>query len=288
MVTKDGHSMLQEVLQYLRDAWGILMVMRWRWMILVFSTSFVIHWLVFAVLWYVLAEMNGDLGLAHDAPHENHTICGTMFPSGDCPSAVALLAIQMLLGLMQEVFITTRPKNRAFSIRFTDLARVAHIDGKPDLISQVANTQPRPLTNVRVSAIPYQEQENGKLYQTSVDFHPDGIRPEECPFFTFPLTYYHSITPSSPLATLLHYENPPHFELVEDLPSEIMLHRCFTFLLTQGSKGEYQIKVENFDKTIPEFQTPLVSKSPSRTDLDIHINGQSIDNFQISETGLIE
>lgn len=134
MVTKDGHSTLQmdgaqRGLAYLRDAWGILMDMRWRWMMLVFSASFVVHWLVFAVLWYVLAEMNGDLELDHDAPPENHTICvkyitsftaafsfsletqltigyGTMFPSGDCPSAIALLAIQMLLGLMLEAFIT--------------------------------------------------------------------------------------------------------------------------------------------------------------------------------------
>ncbi|XP_011807410.1 PREDICTED: inward rectifier potassium channel 13 isoform X1 [Colobus angolensis palliatus] len=341
MVTKDGHSTLQmdgaqRGLAYLRDAWGILMDMRWRWMMLVFSASFVVHWLVFAVLWYVLAEMNGDLELDHDAPPENHTICvkyitsftaafsfsletqltigyGTMFPSGDCPSAIALLAIQMLLGLMLEAFITgafvakiARPKNRAFSIRFTDIAVVAHTDGKPNLIFQVANTRPSPLTSVRVSAVLYQERENGELYQTSVDFHLDGISSEECPFFIFPLTYYHSITPSSPLATLLQHENPSHFELVvflsamqegtgeicqrrtSYLPSEIMLHHCFASPLTRGSKGEYQIKMQNFDKTIPEFPTPLVSKSPNRTDLDIRINGQSIDNFQISETGLTE
>lgn len=137
-----------------------------------------------------------------------------------------------------------RPKNRAFSIRFTDLAVVAHVDGKPNLIFQVANTRPSPLTSVRVSAILYQEKENGELYQTSVDFHLDGISSEECPFFIFPLTYYHSIIPSSPLATLLQQENPPHFELVvflsamqegtgeicqrrtSYLPSEIMLHQC--------------------------------------------------------------
>lgn len=99
---------------------------------LVFSASFVLHWLVFAVLWYLLAEMNGDLELDHDAPPDNHTICvkyitsftaafsfsletqltigyGTMFPSGDCPSAIALLAIQMVLGLMLEAFITGNP-----------------------------------------------------------------------------------------------------------------------------------------------------------------------------------
>lgn len=199
-----------------------------------------------------------------------------------------------------------RPKNRAFSIRFTDLAVVAHIDGKPNLIFQVANTRPSPLTSVRVSAVLYQERENGELNQTSVDFHLDGISSEECPFFIFPLTYYHSIIPSSPLATLLQHENPPHFELVvflsamqegtgeicqrrtSYLPSETMLHHCFASLLTRGSKGEYQIKMENFDKTVPELPTPLVSKSPNRTDMDIHINGQSMDNFQISETGLTE
>ena len=67
--------------------------------------------------------------LDHDAPPLGHVVCvkhitsftaafsfsletqltigyGTMFPSGDCPSAIALLAVQMLLGLMLEAFIT--------------------------------------------------------------------------------------------------------------------------------------------------------------------------------------
>lgn len=180
------------------------------------------------------------------------------------------------------------------------------MDGKPNLIFQVANTRPSPLTSVRVSAVLYQEKANGELYQTSVDFHLDGISSEECPFFIFPLTYCHSITPASPLATLLQHDNPAHFELVvflsamqegtgeicqrrtSYLPSEIMLHHCFASLLTRGSKGEYQIKMENFDKTVPELPAPLTSKSPNRTGVDIRINGQSIDNFQISETGLTE
>ncbi|XP_038611217.1 inward rectifier potassium channel 13 [Tachyglossus aculeatus] len=340
MVTKDGHSTLQMDgaqrggVAYLRDAWGILMDTRWRWMMLVFSASFVIHWLLFAVLWYVLAEMNGDLELDHDAPPENHTICvkyitsftaafsfsletqltigyGTMFPSGDCPGAIALLAIQMLLGLMLEAFITgafvakiARPKNRAFSIRFTYSAVVAHTEGQPNLIFQVANTRPSPLTSVRVSAVLYQERENGKLCQTTVDFHLDNISTEECPFFMFPLTYYHPITSSSPLATLLRQETPHHFELViflsatqegtgetcqrrtSYLPSEIMLHHCFASMLTRGPRGEYQIKMENFDKTLPELPA-ADSKSPDRTDLEIRINGQHIDNFQISDLGLV-
>ncbi|XP_038039403.2 inward rectifier potassium channel 13 [Anas platyrhynchos] len=342
MVTKDGHSTLQmdgaqgKGLAYLRDAWGILMDMRWRWMMLVFSASFVIHWLVFAVLWYVLAEMNGDLELDHDSPPDNHTICvkyitsftaafsfsletqltigyGTMFPSGDCPSAIALLAIQMVLGLMLEAFITgafvakiARPKNRAFSIRFTRSAVVTHMEGKPYLMFQVANTRSSPLMSVQISAILYQEQENGQLHQTSVDFHLDSITSGECPFFTFPLTYYHSITPSSPLAALLQREAAHHFELViflsavqegtgemcqrrtSYLPSEIMLYHRFAAVLARSAKGEYQIKMENFDKTIPEFPAVADSKSPKRTAKEIRINGQHADSFQLSETGLTE
>ncbi|KAM6260716.1 inward rectifier potassium channel 13 [Spheniscus humboldti] len=322
--------------------------------------------------------MNGDLELDHDAPPDNHTICvkyitsftaafsfsletqltigyGTMFPSGDCPSAIALLAIQMVLGLMLEAFITgwkdhihprlllflwtvsqsseaagnqprhgariqfvlfrdagafvakiARPKNRAFSIRFTRSAVVTHTEGKPYLMFQVANTRSSPLTSIQISAILYQEQENGQLHQTSVDFHLDSVTLDECPFFIFPLTYYHSITPSSPLAALLQREAAHHFELViflsavqegtgetcqrrtSYLPSEIMLYHRFASMLARNAKGEYQIKMENFDKTIPELPTVADSKSPKRTDKEIRINGQHADSFQLSETGLTE
>ncbi|NXW72682.1 KCJ13 protein, partial [Hirundo rustica] len=342
LVTKDGHSTFQMAgaqgggVAYLRDVWGILMDMRWRWMMLVFSASFVIHWLVFAVLWYLLAEMNGDLELDHDAPPDNHTICvkyitsftaafsfsletqltigyGTMFPSGDCPSAIALLAIQMVLGLMLEAFLTgafvakiARPKNRALSIRFSRSAVVTHTEGKPHLMFQVANTRSSPLTSIQISAILYQEQESGQLHQTSIDFHLDSVTADECPFFIFPLTYYHSITASSPLAALLQREAPHHFELViflsavqegtgetcqrrtSYLPSEILVYHRFASLLARNAKGEYQIKMKNFDKTIPELPTVADSKSPKRTDKEIRINGQHTDSFQLSETGLME
>lgn len=199
-----------------------------------------------------------------------------------------------------------RPKNRAFSIHFTRSAVVTHTEGKPHLMFQVANTRSSPLTSVQISAILYQEQENGQLHQTSIDFHVDSITSDECPFFMFPLTYYHSITPSSPLAALLQREAAHHFELVvflsavqegtgeicqrrtSYLPSEIMLYHRFASVLARNAKGEYQIKMENFDKTIPELPAAADSKSPKRTDKEIRINGQHADSFQLSETVLTE
>lgn len=199
-----------------------------------------------------------------------------------------------------------RPKNRAFSIRFTRSAVVTHTEGKPHLMFQVANTRSSPLTSVQISAILYQEQENGQLHQTSVDFHLDSVTSDECPFFTFPLTYYHSITPSSPLAALLQREDAHHFELVvflsavqegtgeicqrrtSYLPSEIMPYHRFASVLARNAKGEYQIKMENFDKTVPELPAAADSKSPKKTAKEIRINGQHADSFQLCETGLAE
>lgn len=341
LVTKDGRSLLRvDVTQgrsmaYLRDIWGVLLDMRWRWMMVAFSASFLLHWLVFAIFWYLLAEMNGDLEVDHDTPPENHTICvkyitsftaafsfsletqltigyGTMFPSADCPSAIALLALEMLLGLMLEAFVTgvfvakiARPKNRASSIRFTDTAVVAHVDGRPRLMFQVANARPSPLTDVRVTAVLYQESENSPLHQTTVDFQMDSVGPE-CPFFTFPLIYFHPITQSSPLAPLLQREEPPYFELVvflsatqessgescqqrtSYLHSEILSGHRFAPVLTRSAKGKYQITMDNFGKTIPEPTATMNPKIDSRTDLELCMNGQPADTFLICETNLGE
>lgn len=145
LVTKDGHCALRPPLcasgswrgasgrawlLALQDLWGLVVGLRWRWVLLAFCASFLAHWLLFACLWYLLAHLNGDLAVQdHDAPPQGHVVCvkhitsftaafsfsletqltigyGTMFPSGDCPSAIALLAVQMLLGLMLEAFIT--------------------------------------------------------------------------------------------------------------------------------------------------------------------------------------
>lgn len=137
LVSKDGRSLMRGTAASrwetctgaFRDMWGAWLSLRWRWVVLAFCGSFLVHWLLFAVLWYALARVNGDLGVDHDNPPPGHTLCvkyvtgftaafsfaletqltigyGTMYPNADCPTAIALLALQMLLGLMLEAFIT--------------------------------------------------------------------------------------------------------------------------------------------------------------------------------------
>lgn len=160
LVTKDGRCALSPPpgpsdswcgswsrvwLLALQDVWGLLVSLRWRWVLLAFCASFIAHWLLFACLWYLLAHLNGDLAVQdHDHPPQDHVVCvkhitsftaafsfsletqltigyGTMFPSGDCPSAIALLAVQMLLGLMLEAFITGTTLNKNFKGLFNVL-----------------------------------------------------------------------------------------------------------------------------------------------------------------------
>lgn len=227
-------------------------------------------------------------------------------PAGNQPRSCAHTEFALSHAPGAFVAKIARPKNRALSIRFSRSAVVTHTEGKPQLMFQVVNIRSRPLTSVQISAILYQEQENGQLHQTSIDFHLDSVTADGCPFFIFPLTYYHSITASSPLDALLQREAPHHFELViflsavqegtgetchrrtSYLPSEILVHHRFAPLLARNAKGEYQVKMENFDKTIPELPAAADSMSPKKTDKEIRINGQHTDSFQLCDIGLIE
>ncbi|MEQ2179025.1 hypothetical protein GOODEAATRI_020317 [Goodea atripinnis] len=82
------------------------------------------------------------------------------------------------------------------------------------LMIRVANLVHRPLVDVKVSAVLYEEQDGQALYQTSLDFHLDHLGQRPCPFFIFPLTFYHKLDRQSPLYPALCEGTSNHFELV--------------------------------------------------------------------------
>ncbi|XP_027900434.1 inward rectifier potassium channel 13 [Xiphophorus couchianus] len=336
LVTKDGHCTLNAPacpsdswrrswgrvwLLALQDLWGLLVSLRWRWVLLAFCASFIAHWLLFACLWYLLAHLNGDLAVKnHDDPPQDHVVCvkhitsftaafsfsletqltigyGTMFPSGDCPSAIALLAVQMLLGLMLEAFITgafvakiARPQKRAGAIEFSPQAVVGQHQGQTCLMIRVTNLIQRPLVDVKVSAVLYEEQEGQALYQISLDFHLDHLGQQPCPFFIFPLTFYHRLDRQSPLYPALCEGTSKHFELVVFLTAlqegtgdscqkktsylrqEIQFDRRFLPALGLDARGRYLVSKEHFDTAH--------SKEPLNKDCVVQINGDDTDRME--------
>ncbi|XP_059804611.1 inward rectifier potassium channel 13 [Hypanus sabinus] len=324
IVTKDGQRNLKieplpgKSIEHLKDIWSILMEMRWRWMLLAFSGAFVAHWIFFACFWYLLAYMHGDLVVLDDNnPPENHTICvkyidsftaafsfsletqltigyGTMYPDSDCPAAIALLAVQMLLGLMMEALITgafvakiAEPKLRTTRIKFSYFATVAQHEAC--LMFRVANIWQSSLTNVKVTAILYKEYKTKHLHQTSIDFQIDHLNSNKCPYLIFPLTFYHTINQYSPFYPVIQGKMPPYYELViflsaeqegigetcqkrtSSIPEEIKLNQQFAPVISCTLKG-YKIDLDNFDKTIPGFPEPLNRKYAKENDFVVNIS----------------
>lgn len=328
LVSKDGHCLFGSGaslgqgrwLLALQDVWGLLLGLRWRWVLLAFCLSFLCHWLLFACLWYLLAHLNGDLEVPnHDAPPQGHVVCvkhitsftaafsfsletqltigyGTMFPSGDCPSAIALLAVQMLLGLMLEAVITgafvakiARPQKRAGAIQFSPEAVVGQHQGQICLMIRATNLLQRPLVDVKLNAVLYEDRDGQALHQSSVDFYLDQLGDHPCPLFLFPLTWYHTLDRQSPLYPSLCEGSTAHFELVvlvsgfqegsgdmcqkrtSYLRQEVQFDRKFVPALGLDSQGRYKVSIQHFS---------TAHSKPMDKDCVVQINGDGTDRME--------
>ncbi|XP_026137512.1 inward rectifier potassium channel 13-like [Carassius auratus] len=337
LVSKDGRSLMrgsapgcrETWFGALRDMWGTWLALRWRWVVLAFCSSFLLHWLLFAVLWYLLARVNGDLEVPdHNSPPPGHVLCvkhvtgftaafsfaletqltigyGTMYPNADCPTAIALLALQMLLGLMLEAFITgafvakfSRSQKRCGGILFSPQAVVCEVRGQRCLMFRVCNLLPRPLVDVCVSAVLYEESDNHELHQTAIEFSVDNLGSRPCPLFLSPLTFYHPLTPTSPLNSATSSKN---FELVvfltasqestgsgyqkktSYLPDEIQYGSCFTKVTSRHGKGRGKAESMRYFDTQP---SPLTLPNTHTGDtlekehVSVQINGEGCDRLE--------
>lgn len=51
--------------RYLQDIFTTLVDAQWRWTLLVFAMNFLLSWLLFAVVWWLIAYAHGDLEPDH-------------------------------------------------------------------------------------------------------------------------------------------------------------------------------------------------------------------------------
>ena len=45
----------------IKDGWTTLVDLRWRWLFLIFFASFLLSWLLFALVWHLIFWAHGDL-----------------------------------------------------------------------------------------------------------------------------------------------------------------------------------------------------------------------------------
>lgn len=162
--------------------------------------------------------------------------------------------------------------------------------GQTCLMLRATNLLPRPLVDVKVSAVLYEEREGQALHQTSLDFHLDSLGQQPCPFFIFPLTFYHPLDRRSPLHAALCEGGASHFELVVFLSAlqegtgdscqkrtsylrqEIQPDRRFVPALGLDAHGRYMVSTQHFDTAH--------SKEPPGKDCVVQINGDGSDRME--------
>lgn len=300
---------------FIRDIFTTLVDMRWRWTCLIFAIGFFGSWTVFAFWWWVIALMHGDLEPDHlpfNQLASNWTPCvleiydftscflfsvetqhttgyGLKTPTDICPSAIMLMCIQNIMGLVIEAFLVgvifaklTRPKHRAQTIIFSKYAVICRRENCLCLMFRVGDMRKKSRiieAKIKAQLIQSKKTIEGEILR----YHHSRITvsADDCGgdlFFIWPMTIVHKIDKNSPLYDLsasdLLKEN---FEIVVTMEgtiestdqktqartsyitNEILWGHRFeqTVHLDEKCNG-YRIDYDKFDKTIM-VDTPLCS-----------------------------
>ncbi|XP_074033683.1 inward rectifier potassium channel 2 [Leptinotarsa decemlineata] len=221
---------------FLRDIFLTLVDMKWRWTITIFSLGFFGSWAVFAIGWWLIALMHGDLEENHlpmNQAASNWTPCvtdiydftscflfsvetqhttgyGEKRPTEKCPDAVLLMCLQNIVGLIIEAFLVgivfakmTRPKLRTRTILFSKHALISMRDNVLCLVIRIADVRQKSrLISPRVKAQLIRERRTGEgeyfsNYSTKLKVSVDDCGGDL--FFIWPVSLVHKIDRNSPL-----------------------------------------------------------------------------------------
>ncbi|XP_014877171.1 ATP-sensitive inward rectifier potassium channel 15 [Poecilia latipinna] len=303
IVSKDGHNNVQidnvegMVKLYLHDIWTTVVDMKWRYKLTLFASTFVMTWFIFGVFFFFIGMGNGDFDSWHNSTHtpcvvnvntltgaflfslESQTTIGYGFRyiSEECPLAIFTLVAQLVITGLAEIFVTgaflaklARPKKRAETIKFSQVAVICRHQGKLCLMVRVANMRKSLLIQCQLTGKLFksnvtEEGEKTQIHQSSVDFYMDTSG--DCPFLILPLTFYHIIDEKSPLAGLTPETlSNRNFELLITLngtmestaatcqsrtsyiPQEILWGYEFMPVLFSSSNCRYVVDFNFFDK----------------------------------------
>ncbi|XP_034255564.1 G protein-activated inward rectifier potassium channel 3-like [Thrips palmi] len=217
--------------RFMQDLFNTLVDCRWRYTLLAFVLGYVVSWMVFALIWYLIAAAHGDLGRGTPAPGEpppcvvninDFTGCflysvesqmtigyGTSYPSQECPEAMFVLCMQSILGLIIQAFTVgmvfaklTRPKRRSQTLLFSRRAVVNLRDGRLCLQFRVADIRKTHMVDARLRAHLLHtrrtaEGERLDTHRTELKLTVDSVYGKL--FLIWPLTAVHRLDHNSPL-----------------------------------------------------------------------------------------
>ncbi|XP_043923863.1 ATP-sensitive inward rectifier potassium channel 12-like isoform X2 [Protopterus annectens] len=215
--------------RYIADIFTTCVDTRWRYMLMIFSTAFLLSWLLFALLFWCVALLHGDLegnkrdGFKPCIMHVNSFLGAFLFSvetqttigygfrcvTEECPLAILMVVIQSILGCVIDSFMIgtimakmARPKKRAQTLLFSHNAVIAMRDGKLCLMWRVGNLRKSHIVEAHVRAQlikPYMTEEGEYLPLDQRDLNVGYDVGLDRIFLVSPIVIVHEIDDQSPL-----------------------------------------------------------------------------------------
>ncbi|CAH1794202.1 unnamed protein product [Owenia fusiformis] len=219
-IHRRGHS-------YLADIFVTLVDTRWRFILLMFLSGFILSWIAFALLWWLILLARGDFNHVGDndwtpcvdevvdfptallfSIETQHTIgYGSRATTSKCPEAIILMMLQSVGGTLMTAILTgivfskiQRPKRRSQTLIFSKNAVVCMREGNLCLLFRVGDMRREHMIGTHIRAIKVKksvtkEGEVLPLCEQDVAFHvpPNGVL-----FLVWPAMACHIIDKNSP------------------------------------------------------------------------------------------
>ncbi|KAL1005827.1 hypothetical protein UPYG_G00064450 [Umbra pygmaea] len=185
------NNMEDKTKHYLADIFTTCVDIRWRYMLLIFTSTFLLSWFVFGVIFWSVALVHGDFDLhtglrdgslagvkggvewkpcilhvqgfvgAFLFSIETQTTIGYGFRcvTEECPAAVAMVVVQSIIGCIIDSFMIgtimakmVRPKKRAQTLLFSHHAVISMRDGNLCLMWRLGNMRKSHIVEAHVRA----------------------------------------------------------------------------------------------------------------------------------------
>ncbi|KAL3044332.1 LOW QUALITY PROTEIN: potassium inwardly rectifying channel subfamily J member 11, like [Trematomus bernacchii] len=258
-ITKNGscnvaHKNIREQGRFLQDVFTTMVDLKWHYSLLIFTSAFLCSWMLFAMIWWLLAFAHGDLQ-PHDPdsdPTPYPTVpCVTAIHSftsaflfsievqvtigfggrmvtEECPLAITVLIIQNILGLIINavmlgcVFMKTAQANRrAETLIFSRNAVIAPRNGRPTFMFRVGDLRKSMIISatVQLQVIRRTVTAEGEVVPVcQLDIQVENPLRSNGIFLVSPLIISHTMERGSPL-----YELSAHTLPTEDLEIIVIL-----------------------------------------------------------------
>ncbi|XP_010882586.1 potassium inwardly rectifying channel subfamily J member 11, like [Esox lucius] len=236
-ITKNGscnvaHKNIREQGRFLQDVFTTMVDLKWHYSLLIFTSAFLCSWMLFAMMWWLMAFAHGDLEPRDPNGEPGPVPCVTAINSftsaflfsievqvtigfggrmvtEECPLAIMVLIVQNILGLIVNavmlgcVFMKTAQANRrAETLIFSRNAVIAPRQGRPTFMFRLGDLRKSMIISatIQLQVIRRTVTTEGEVIPVcQLDIQVENPLRSNGIFLVSPLIISHTIERGSPL-----------------------------------------------------------------------------------------